>query len=133
MQYVSINNCKSGLLQVKSGVPQGSTLGPLLFIIYVKNLSFVINNSHILGYADDTKHYKHMVMQFDQQLLQDDLNSSLHWNKSVDLSFNPNKCVHICINPKIIQSYFLGENIIPTRSIQSDLGVVICDNLITLE
>ena len=102
-------------------------------VTYVKNLSFVINNSHILGYADDTKRYKHMVMQFDQQLLQDDLNSSLHWNKSVDLSFNPNKCVHICINPKIIQSYFLGENIIPTRSIQSDLGVVICDNLITLE
>ena len=46
-----------------------------------------------------------------------------------DLSFNPNKCVHICINPKIIQSYFLGDNIIPTRSIQSDLGVAICDNL----
>ena len=70
-----------------------------------------------------------MVTQFDQQLLQDDLNSLLHLSKLVDLSFNPNKCVHICINPKIIQSYFLGDNIIPTRSIQSDLGVAICDNL----
>ena len=129
LQYVSINNCKSGLLQVKSGVPQGSILGPLLFIIYVNDLSPVINNSHILGYADDTKCYKHMVTQFDQQLLQDDLNSLLHWSELVDLSFNPNKCVHICINPKIIQSYFLGDNIIPTRSIQNDLGVAICDNL----
>ena len=69
LQYVSINNYKSGLLQVKSGVPQGSILGPLLFIIYVNDLSSVINNSHILGYADDTKCYKHMVTQFDQQFL----------------------------------------------------------------
>ena len=87
------------------------------------------NNSHTLGYADDTKCYKHMVTQFDQQLLQDDLNSLLHWSKLVNLSFNPNKCIHICINPKIIQSYFLGDNIIPTRSIQNNLGVAICDNL----
>ena len=128
MQYVSINNYKPGLLQVKSGVPQRSILGPLLFIIYVNDLSSVINNSHILGYADDIKCYKHMVTQFDQQLLQDDLNSLLHWSKLVDLSFNPNKCVHICINPKIIQSCFLGDNVIPTRSIQSDFGVAICDN-----
>ena len=126
LQYVSINNYKSGLLQIKSGVPQGNILGPLLFIIYVNNLSSVINNSksklftldnsHILGYADDTNGYKHMVTQFDQQLLQDDLNSLLHWSKLVDLSFNLNKCVHICINPKIFQSYFLGDNIIPTGS-----------------
>ena len=131
LQYVSINNYnyKSGLLQVKSGVPQGSILGPLLFIIYVNDLSSVINNSHILGYADDTKCYKHTVTQFDQQLLQDDLNSLPHWSKLVDHSFNPNKCIHICINPKIIQSYFLGDNIIPTRLIQNDLGVAICDNL----
>ena len=67
-----------------------------------------------------------MVTQFDQQLLQDDLNSLLHWSKLVDLSFNLNKCIPICINPKIIQSYFLGDNIIPTRSIHSDLRVAIC-------
>ena len=90
-----INNYKSGLLQVKSGVPQGSILGPLLFIIYVSDPSSIINNSHILGCADDAKCYKHIVTQSDQQLLQNDLNSLLYWSKLVDLSFNPNKCVHI--------------------------------------
>ena len=67
-------------------------------------------------------------MQSDQQLLQNNLNSL---SKLVDFPFNPNKCVHICINSNIIQSYFLGD--IPTRSIQSDLGAAICDNIATLE
>ena len=37
--------------------------------------------------------------------------------------------MHICINPTISQSYLLGDNIIPTRSTQSDLGMDICGNL----
>ena len=98
LQYVSINNYKSrsGLLQVKSGVPQGSILGPLLFIIYVNDLSSVSNNSHILGYADDTKCYKHNYSHAVwSTTFAKWFKSLLHWSKLIYLSFNPNKCIHI--------------------------------------
>ena len=76
---MSINNHKSSLLQLKSRVPQGSILDPL-FITYVNDLSVA---SQLLGYADDTKCYKHIATPYDQQLLQDDLNSLFDWSKLV--------------------------------------------------
>ena len=56
-QFVSINNCSSDPLPVKSGVPQGSILGPLLFVIYINDLSSSIMYSK---FADDGKCYKAM-------------------------------------------------------------------------
>ena len=54
-QLVSIDNTNSDILPVTSGVPQGSILGPLLFLIYVNDLSTYISNSTILQFADDCK------------------------------------------------------------------------------
>ena len=59
-QRVVINNCYSDSLPVVSGVPQGSILGPLLFIIYINDIASVVLHSLVLKFADDTKCFKHI-------------------------------------------------------------------------
>merc|ERR1711911_554801 len=57
-QFVKINNECSSNLKVTSGVPQGSVLGPPLFIFFINNLPNVVTNSSVKIFADDTKVYK---------------------------------------------------------------------------
>ena len=53
-QFVSVNNVNSALKEIKNGVPQGSVLGPLLFLIYINDLNTCINYSTTRHFADDT-------------------------------------------------------------------------------
>ena len=53
-QYVQIENAKSQLLEINASVPQGSILGPLLFIIYINDISQSSDNLDFIAYADDT-------------------------------------------------------------------------------
>ena len=53
-QYVSVNGCDSDELDVACGVPQGSNLGPLLFLIYINDLRFSLKSSFANHFADDT-------------------------------------------------------------------------------
>ena len=79
-------------------------------IIYVNDLSSVINNSHILGYADDTKCYKHMVTQFDQQLLHNDLNAGVSQLISPLIQINAFTYV---LTPKLFKCIFLVKILYP--------------------
>ena len=54
-QYVKINDKRSPTASVTSGVPQGSIIGPLLFILFINDLPTIIKNSESFGYADDFK------------------------------------------------------------------------------
>ena len=92
-QCVIVNGQKSGWKEVRSGVPQGSVLGPLLFVLYINDLPEELNNgSEVYLYADDTKVYRHIKGQGDMEQLQEDINCMRKWSEKWLLLFHPKKC-----------------------------------------
>ena len=100
-QHVQLNHCISDALPVISGVPQGSILGPLLFLIFVNDLPLSISSSEILLFADDTQCLKKVSSHTDSILLQDDLLCLSNWSQKWNLHFNEKKCVlfRFCLSP----------------------------------
>ena len=87
--------CEESLNQpVLSGVPQGSVLGPLLFILYINDLPNIAHNSVTKLYADDSKIY---MGSGDPQYLQDDIGRVCDWFFIWQLSVNFSKCLHLSI------------------------------------
>ena len=80
-QRVSINGCMSQWLAVLSGIPQGSVLGPVLFILYINDLPELVDNFTML-FADDTKLYSTVNNKSDQEGLQKDPNKLIQWSNT---------------------------------------------------
>ena len=84
---------------MQSGVPQGSVLGPCLFLFYVNdlldNLSFAV---HV--FADDTLLYLAVKLQSDTNSLQKDLHELENWENKWLMEFNINKCQVLCVSRK---------------------------------
>jgi hypothetical protein len=72
-------------------VPQGSVVGPLLFILYVNDLSEVTKNTTIALFADDSKCFRAIQSPTDRDLLQTDLDSMHNWSIFWQLKFNVSK------------------------------------------
>lgn len=89
--YVAVNGQTSSFYKATSGVPQGSVLGPLLFLMYVNDVSSAIRNSSFLLYADDIKIFREINSFNDCRLLQSDLCSFSEWCKNNNLSLNISK------------------------------------------
>ena len=81
---------------VLSGVPQGSVLGPILFLIYIHYLEDDISGK-VLKFADDTKVFRKVTHDTDKQSLQDDLDKFVKWSDKWQMLFNFGKCkcIHI--------------------------------------
>ena len=91
--YVSLNSVNSAKLPVLSGVPQGSVLGPLLFIIFSNNIPDITLRSLPFMFADDIKLVKSIVTSSDKMLLQEDLTALECWCDKWHLSLmNVDKC-----------------------------------------
>ena len=81
-QEVVMNGSVSKCLQVLSGVPQGSVLGPSLFVLFIHDISASFSpgtNNMLYLYADDTKKWRKMVDEADFNIIQRDINNLLGW------------------------------------------------------
>ena len=98
-QYVTINGQQSNLLPVLSGIPQGSILGSLLFIIFINDLPLTINFSHLFLFTDDTKCLFPIHSPTESLNLQRDLQAIGAWSNQWSLAFNESKCAHVRFFP----------------------------------
>ena len=124
-QLVSVNHCFSTTLPVLSGVPQGSILGPLLFLIYVNDLHLSASSCSLLLFADDTKCFNMVHSPSDSLVLQQDLTSLFNWSNHWKLSFNELKCILICFSascPAVNVSSFLNQHQLSVTNSHKDLG-----------
>lgn len=117
-----------------SGVPQGSVLGPLLFILYINLLVDKTGSVDIFLYADDVKLFKEIISFDDEQELQKGLDTIYDWSKYSLINLHPDKCVSMRIqgNKKIASEkcfYNLNEKLLKTVSQEKDLGIIIDDSL----
>ena len=90
-QRVVVGGSSSEWKDVTSGVPQGSVIGPLLFIIYINDLPDNIVST-LYMFADDTKCFREIAGPNDQGILQSDLDQLQKWSKKWLLQFHPEKC-----------------------------------------
>ena len=95
-QQILVTGCKSEIFEVISGVPQGSILGPLLFIIYINSMIDKTGSLDLFLYADDLKIYNEINTEItsreDALILQSDLSLLEQWSKHWLLNFHPDKC-----------------------------------------
>ena len=90
-QKVVLNTCSSSWSSVKSSVPQGSVLGPVLFNIYVSDMPRNVD-SILLQFADDVKMFRAIKTTQDFHCLQSDIDKLVAWCKLWQLNFNVSKC-----------------------------------------
>ena len=104
-QRVVLNGHSSSPLPVKSGVPQGSILGLLLFVVYINSLANLdlSPRSSIILYADDILIYRSISSSNDCALLQHDVDTISLWTASSGLAINPTKSTLLVISRKRVK------------------------------
>ena len=128
-QRVVIRGACSNWSSVTSGVPQGSVLGPVLFLIYINDIDTGIN-SKIKKFADDTKVYRCIATEQDKNELQADLDTLLNWSTTWQMKFNIDKCkvMHIGLkNQK--HNYIMSESPLAAVAQEKDIGVIVHESL----
>ena len=91
-QSVIVNNCLSYPTPVLSGVPQGSVLGPLLFVLYINDMSSSVDStSQVFTFADDTKLVSTISSSHDKNNLQKNLDSLIKWSRMNNMVLNGDK------------------------------------------
>jgi hypothetical protein len=131
-QRVVINGLSSKWVPVLSGVPQGSIMGPLLFLLYIDDISSCLKFSKSMVFADDTKLYMSIDSESDCQKLQADLNAIEYWSKTWKMKLNVTKCKILTVTRKrnpVTYNYYMNNEEVERCDNIRDLGVIINNKL----
>ena len=139
-QCVVIEGAKSSTVNVNSGVPQGSIIGPLLFVLFINDMQACISpETNIALYADDTKIWRRINHHSDSEALQRDIDALYEWSIKNKMSFHPDKCKVLMVTNQLEKKYFvlpfdrypyrLGQIYLDYVNSERDLGVIVNTHL----
>ncbi len=129
-QHVKVDGELSDRLPVTSGVPQGSVLGPLLFLIFINDLPLVVKSAKVKIFADDLKIYIAFLRNDPTLPFQQDIDETVAWTDENQLRIAFEKCqvLHLGYsNPKT--HYFIGQQEVESVNSIRDLGVIMQHDL----
>ncbi len=134
-QFVRIPGGTSTDSPVTSGVPQGTVLGPLLFLILMCDIDCGVTNSTVVSFADDTRLYTRISEIEDCDLLQSDLNCVYEWATNNNMVFNSQKFNYLSFSSKVsitntsVHAYISPKmNLIDHVDHLKDLGIIMSSN-----
>jgi hypothetical protein len=132
-QQVVVDGEKSSAVTVDSGVPQGSVLGPLLFLCHINDLPNRVDIlSQVCMFADDCLLYRQIKTQEDHVKLQEDLKGLEEWAKMWGMSFNPPKCYVMTVGRgKKVSNHIYSLCNYPIEQVQNNpyLGILLNQNM----
>ena len=128
-QRVVVDGEVSSWKSVLSGVPQGSVLGPIIFLVYIDDLEEGVTGN-ILKFADDTKLFRKTKEIGDKKKLQDDIDKLVRWSEKWQMLFNVGKCKCLHTGPgNTGMNYEMGGTILSKTGKEKDLGVTMNANM----
>ena len=133
-QQVVIGNATSQPCSVISGVPQGSIIGPILFVLFINDISDNLSTgTDIALYADDTKIWREIHANNDHETLQNDIVTLQSWAIANKMKFHPSKCHILPVSrkhlPKNYFRYYLDGSELNYCTAEKDLGVHVTNKL----
>ena len=129
-QAVRVNGSLSSYTDVSSGVPQGSVLGPVLFLVYINDLVDICKYSSLKLFADDSKLYFKCTRDVDFQKLSDDAEAVFRWMEINQLKVALEKCSVLHLGGSNMQRPLVIENsLVPSVDTIRDIGVFMSHDL----
>ena len=129
LQRVGCEGAWSDWRRVLSGIPQGSVLGPILFLMFIDDLDEGLT-SRILKFADDTEIFRVVKGPEDRNALQEDLRRLSDWSEVWQMKFNVDKSKVMHLGPRSMHwNYSIGGRHLKEVTEERDLGVIITNDL----